>query len=226
MPTTVLLPDGVDGERFYAMPTIRYGGAYFGFLHHLQQEKMSVEVELVTSRDGFRWDRDPRRNKLIPVGHDTDWDKGMVYAADRVIENGDEWWLYYSGHSDYHVADGGGWGSVGLLRFRKEGFVSVRADQSGRTSFLVTRPFRWPGGDLVINSDARGGSVAVRVTDIRRDPIGKFSYDDCSVFGGDSIRHRIEWKSADMRTLKGQLIRLEFRFVHADLFAFLAADRL
>ena len=38
MPTTVILPDEGDAERFYAMPTFRYGGIYFGFLHHLQQK--------------------------------------------------------------------------------------------------------------------------------------------------------------------------------------------
>ena len=147
MPTTVLVPDEADAERFYAMPAFRYGGVYFGFLHHLRQEPMTVEVELVTSRDGFRWDRSRGGRKMIPVGTSTAWDKGMVYAADRVIENGDEWWIYYSGHNDYHH-DGSGWGSVGLLRFRKEGFISVRADKNGRDSSRSAA-----GGTRAANSD-------------------------------------------------------------------------
>ncbi len=224
MPTTVLLPDAGDADRFYAMPTFRYGGVYFGFLHHLRQVPMSVEVELVTSRDGFNWRRSASGQKLIPVGTDTEWDRGMVYAADRVIENGDEWWLYYSGHGDYHN-EHHSWGSVGLLRFRKEGFVSVRADSEGRTSYLVTRPFRWPGGDLVINADTRGGQVAVRVTDVRRDPLGELSYENCVPFRGDATRHQMEWRSGAIHELKGQIVRLEFRFVRADLYGFVAARR-
>ena len=224
MPTTVILPDAGDAERFYAMPTFRYGGIYFGFLHHLQQKPMTVEVELGTSRDGFRWDRSPTRAKIIAVGEPPAWDHGMVYSADRVIENGDEWWLYYSGHNDYHD-EGDGYGSVGLLRFRKEGFISVRADEEGGDSYLVTRPFRWPGGDLVVNADASGGHLAVRVTDFRREQIGEFSYDDCEVFRGDSVRHRMKCKTVDIRDLKGQLVRLEFRFVKADLYAFVAQER-
>jgi hypothetical protein len=44
-------------------------------------------------------------------------------------------------------------------------------------------------------------------------------------FQGSGIRHLVTWKSAKTANLKGKLIRLEFKFRNADLFAFIAGDR-
>ena len=222
MPDTVLLPDGDDKGRFYSMPTFRYGGLYWGMLTQFWEEPQKIEVELVWSRDGFHWNRAPGRPMLIPVGEDGAWDDGMVFAADRVIERNEEWWLYYTGHDGYHDSRDRT-GSVGLIKFRKEGFVSVSADSRGKESFIVTRPLLWPGGELIINADAGGGYVKAAITDVQRQPYEGFGYDDCLPFEGDSVRHTVSWKNAKMDALKGKLVRIEFAFKHADLYAFLAA---
>jgi hypothetical protein len=79
-----------------------------------------------------------------------------------------------------------------------------------------------PGGELVINADTSNGYVKVAVTDVRRRLYEGFTYEDCVPFSGDAIRHTVEWKGARMDSLKGKLVRLEFAFKHADLFAFVA----
>lgn len=109
------------------------------------------------------------------------------------------------------------------MKFRKKGFVSFQADATGQRSYVVTRPLKWLGGDLVINADAAGGDVRVRVVDAWRRPIEGFDYDACVPLEGDAVRHGVSWASADLDTLAGTVIRLEFSFQHADLFAFLAA---
>ena len=106
MPDTVLIPDGDDAGRFYSMPTFLYGGVYWGMLAQFSEAPQKIEVELVWSRDGFRWERAPGRPMFIPVGEQGVWDDGMIFAADRVIERDDEWWLYYSGHDGYHDEKG------------------------------------------------------------------------------------------------------------------------
>ena len=226
---TVLIPDGDDAGRFYSMPTFRYGGVYFGMLEQFGEDPQDMEVELVWSRDGFHWERAPGRPMLIPLGPDGTWDDGMIFAADRVIERGDEWWLYYSGYDGYHDSR---WrdASIGLIRFRKEGFVSIRADTQGQESYVITRPILWPGGELVINADAESASkawiskgyVKVAVSDLRRKLYEGFTYDDSVPFNGDAVRHTMKWKNAHLDTLKGKLVRLEFALKHADLFAFIA----
>ncbi len=221
MPSSVLIPDEDDSERFYGMPAFRYGGVYHGFLQHFYENPQKIEVELVFSRDGFNWTRLPGHPKLISVGEEGEWDSGMVATGDKVIEKGDEWWLYYSGYSGYHD-ETDRQSCIGLLRFRKEGFVSIHAGD--RTSYLLTKPIRWPGGGLEVNAKADGGYVRFRVTDQRRRTIEGFGYEDCSEFTGDEVRHAVEWDSAEMADLAGKIIRLEFKFRNADIYSFVPSS--
>ncbi len=218
MPTSVLLPDAGDGHRFYGLPCFRYGGVSWGFLHHLYEDPQTMDVELVFSRDGHDWKRAPREERLLPLGDDGCWDGGMILSSDRVVEAGDEWRIYYSGHPSPHDTPDQ-LGSIGVAILRKEGFVSVRA----RTldSYVLTRPLSWPGGHLAINAVAKG-SLQVRVTDLQRATIDGFAFDDCVPFTGDSLRHKIRWREKVLSSLAGLQIQLEFKFRQADLFSFVA----
>jgi len=219
---TVIIPDDNDAGRFYGMPTFYYGGVYWGMLQQFAEQPETIEVELVWSRDGFHWQHEPGRSMLIPIGKDGTWDDGMILTAGKIIERNDQWWLYYSGHDGYHDSKGRQ-AKVGLIKFRKEGFVSIRADIRGRKSYIITRPILWPGGELVINTDASKGYVKVAVTDVHRKLCEGFNYEDCVPFTGDNVRHKLMWKNTRMSKLKGKLIRLEFEFKNADIYAFLAA---
>ena len=221
MPVSVLLPDREDAKRFYGMPTFIYGDVYWGFLQQFDEDPQSIEIDLVFSRNGLDWSYLPGRPHLLPVGVPGTWDSGMIFTADRVLERDDEWWLYYSGHNGYHDARDRQ-AAIGLARFRKEGFVSLRAGIE--ESYVVTRPIRWPGGQLAINARTEDGIVQVRVTDLRRNTIEGFDHTVCEPFRGDNVRHPVTWREADIADLKGHLIRLEFRFRNADLFAFVATD--
>ena len=224
MPVSVIIPDQGDGMRFYALPTFRYGGIYWGMLQHLNEGPQSMETELVTSRDGLNWNRPgtSRTGKphLIAVGEPGTWDCGMVMSSDRIIEVGDEWWLYYAGYDGYHDSYERTAG-IGLMKLRREGFISVRAGDSD--SYLLTRPFHWPGGELSVNINASKGFLQARVTDQRRNTIDGFDYASSRSFEGDATRHRITWENGVINRLEGQLIRLELKFRNADLYSFTAA---
>ena len=222
MPVSVLIPDQGDAQRFYGMPTFRYGGLYWGMLQQFDENPQTLQIELVFSRDGIHWQRLPHRPLWLPVGAPGSWDSGMVITGDRLIERDDEWWLYYSAWNGYHDDDEVRQSGIGLARLRKEGFLSVRAGDL--ESYLLTRPFHWPGGRLSVNADASSGSVEVRVTDLRRSQVAGFSSADGIPLRADSVRHQVAWKEADIASLKGQLIRLEFKFTRADLFAFIACE--
>ena len=222
LPIPVMIPDGEDDGRFYNMPVFRYGGVYLGFVSQFAVEPQSIDVELVYSRDGFDWHRLPGERRIIPLGPDGAWDDGMVFSADRILEVGDEWWLYYTGHDGFHDSDNRE-GALGLIKFGKERLVSIQADKTGKESFVITRPILWPGGDLVANCDAEGGSMTVAITDPWREPYEGFEFENCVPLKGDEVRHRVMWKDADMDSLKGKYVRLEFRFQDADLYAFLAS---
>ena len=221
MPSAVLIPDGDDYERFYGMPTFEYGGIYFGMLQQFRENPQIIEVELMISRDTIHWDHLPGRPKIIPVGKPGTWDGGMTFSADKIIEVGDEWRLYYTGHNGYHDTKGRV-GAIGYLEFGKERLVAISSDREGKESYVVTRPMVWPGGDLLVNADASNGSMEFQITDLYRKPYKGFQYTDSVPFHEDGIRHKAAWKSADMKSLKDKTVRLEFKMQNADLFAFVA----
>lgn len=223
LPVPVLIPDGEDDGRFYNMTVFRYGGVHLGFLSQFAETPQKIDVELVYSRDGFDWKRLPGDRRIIPVGAEGSWDDGMTFAADRIVEVGDEWRLYYTGHDGYHDSQDRN-GSLGLVRFGRERLVSIRADSSGKLSYVVTRPILWPGGELVLNADAEGGSLRVAVTDAWRRPHSGFAFEDAIPFERDETRHRVVWKDRKLDDMKGQYVRIEIEFRNADLFAFMAGD--
>ena len=65
--------------------------------------------------------------------------------------------------------------------------------------------------------------MTVAITDPCREPYEGFEFENCVPLKGDEVRHRMNWKDADMNSLKGKYVRLEFRFQDADLYAFLAS---
>ena len=88
---------------------------------------------------------------------------------------------------------------------------------------MTTKPFTPDGGQtLVINADASGrdGHVLVELLDADKEPMAKFSRDDCDALNGDKIRHTVTWGgSSDLSTLKGKAVRLRFYLKEAKLFS-------
>jgi hypothetical protein len=220
----ILLPDALDYAdgytRLYLMPTVRYAGIYWGYLGRLRQDLTAMDTQLATSRDGRDFQRLPDRPKLLEVGPEGAWDHGMVLVYPGWVEVGDEWWIYYRGDDRDH-RDSPRNSAVGLLKLRKEGFVSMRGPSGG--GVVVTRQIRWPGGGLLVNADAHAGELKVRISGERRQPLPGFDYADCATFTGDSIAHKIAWKDQSLDALKGEVIRLEFMIKNADLYSFRAS---
>ncbi len=135
---------------------------------------------------------------------------------------GDEWWLYYAGSDGPHSSRERLHG-IGLAKVRKEGFLSMRGPDNG--GVIVTRQLVWPGGDLVLNADARGGEIRVRVSDARRQTMADFNYDACSPLTGSGVAQQVAWKNKSLHALAGQAIRLEFLVTKADLYSFRATGR-
>lgn len=223
-PQTILVPDEMDAKAnfnfFYGMPVRYHAGIYWGFLWPFKMNT-DIHTELAWSRDGIQFHRLPDRPKLIERGKEGTWDDGMVFGGYQWIEMGDEWWMYYAGWDGPHGVSERTPG-IGLIKMRKEGFISMRGPRGG--GVLCTRKLKWPGGKLLINADARQGEVKVRVTDAKRKVVPGFDYDDCVTFTGDSVSQQIQWKSKSVSDLKDRIIRFEFYLKEADLYTFRSAN--
>jgi hypothetical protein len=200
------------------MPVRYYGGVFWGGLWRFRFND-EIHTHLTFSRDGVRFDRLPERPKFLAIGNDGAWDDGMVFGSMDWVEVGDEWWFYYSGYDGPHGTSERA-GQIGLAKLRREGFISMRGPAGG--GVLVSRPIRWPGGDLVVNADASAGELRVRVADASRKPRDGFNYDDCTPFTADAVRGTIRWGDRSLDALKGEVVRLEFHLKDADLYTFLA----
>ena len=238
--------DPVGSRDFYTLEVMPYEGGHVGFTSvyhnmfgvapaamdsgHAQSPWMDrVDVQLLWSRNGERFQRVGERRVFIPNGPAGSWDEDLVYAVHNGIVRKDlgEIWIYYEGFSGHH------WfqkrqehqrGQVGLAILRLDGFVSVTGQGA-----LTTRPLRFRGTGLKINATGVDkyvgpgyGTVRTELLDAETgQALPGFSKEDSDPFSGDEIGHRVTWKGkANLRGLQGKPIQLRFHLDKAKLFAF------
>jgi hypothetical protein len=201
-----------------------------------------VDAQLVFSRNGVTWQRvlkdgaitasQLRENRdwkhaaeeatFLPCGEfKRDWDWGQIYPHHPPLVVGDEIRFYYTGISGRHwhtyhkdEPDHG----VGLATLRLDGFVSVEAEQEGT---LTTKTLVFLGDTIVVNADARGGSLVVEALDADGKVLDGFARSDCAPITTDGIRHVVTWKgNPDCQLLQARPIKLRLYLKHAKLYSF------
>ena len=232
----IMKPDENDtlGHRqFYNMEWMPYENVFIGFLSVYHTDNLNrppeqkgddtVDVQLTFSRDNRHWERVGNRETFLATGATPgSYDHGMVWnILQHPIVVGDEIWIYYNGTCGKHGAlvRGEKWGGViALAKLRRDGFVSIDATQTG---VLTTKRLRMAGEKLVVNADARGGSIQVELLDATGSPIPGFTKDEADPINMDDVQHMATWKgSGDVRSLQGQPIVLKFYLTHSRLFSF------
>ncbi|QDU00137.1 hypothetical protein [Gimesia aquarii] len=223
-PQNILVPDELDNSNqfnfFYGMPVRYHAGIFWGALWPF---KMNTDIvtELAFSRDGVQFERLASRPQLIALGKEDSWDDGMVFG-NHWIEVGDEWWFYYAAFDGPHGDSSDRKPGIGLATTKKERLISLHGPRDG--GVIITRKINWRGEKLILNANASQGEIKVRVSDAKRRVLDGFDYDDCVPCNSDNVRHEIHWKKQSIGSLKGQIIRLEFLLLNADLFTFRADE--
>jgi len=103
-PVTILEPDAEDPPdvQFYWLTPFHRQSDYGGllFCHHTGNQ--SMDIQLVTSDDGWLWQRANNRQPILPVGAPGGFDCGMVTTiAPPVLWHGTTF-LYYAGRATVH----------------------------------------------------------------------------------------------------------------------------
>ena len=89
------------------------------------------------------------------------------------------------------------------------------------TGTLTTKPLAMTGDQLVINADAKEGSIRVEILNEDNLPIAGFSKEDAVPVDKDAIRQTVRWKQgSDVSPLAGKTISLRFYLDRSRLFAF------
>lgn len=127
-PITVLEPDGDDPHdlQFYWLtPYRRPGGGYKGLLSCHHTDDQTMDIQLVSSNDGWNWNRSLDRKTLLGTGPQGSFDCGIVIAWPQPLLWREQWLVFYHGRPTVHdhryrfpedegVAPAGG---IGLARF-------------------------------------------------------------------------------------------------------------
>ena len=179
------------------------------------------------------WSRQAKAATFLPYGKmNKDWDWGYItpyYTPEPIIVN-DQIHFFYSGSNAKHWWTWTGdppkkdpnakppTKGVGLATLRRDGFVSINADEKGGT--MTTRALLFLGDGLVLNADAKGGQITVEALDADGKPIPGFGLEASQPLTTDSIRHSLAWKGhKDLHQLQGKPIRLRFHMKNARMFS-------
>ena len=189
----------------------------------------TMDVQLMTSRDGIQFNRTPRRRPFLGLGPEGSFWSKNIYPASEVIRVGDELWIYFAGSDQSHdeqmatPSDG----AFGRAVLRLDGFIS--ADSAYTGGELTTKPMVFAGNQLQVNVDtSAGGTVQVEIQDEAGKSIDGFTASDADEINGNYIRKVVTWNHiSDVSSLARKPIRLRFVMRDTKLysFQFRTADR-
>jgi hypothetical protein len=131
-------------------------------------------------------------------------------------------------------------GAIGLTTLREDGFVSLYASDS--PGWVETPAVRWPGGDLLLNLDARAditshprrctGELRVEVRDHRGKPKPGYTFTECAPLSmnseGMGRRNQVpvRWQDGkSLAALRGRIVQLAIRMRECHLYSFRAGGK-
>jgi hypothetical protein len=203
-----------------------YGDRYLGFLtyfvRYLRDPRLTIQ--LLTSRDGERWQRTRAEKPLIGSGSAGDVDRYTIMITGAPpIRVGDRLHIYYRAMANRHTPyegkdttlEGGG---ICLATLRADGFASVESGYEGGS--VTTKPFLFQGSSLRVNAKANFGQITVEVLDDKRNPIAGFTREECAPARADSTDQHIQWAKSSISSLRGKPIRLRFEVRNARLYSY------
>lgn len=222
-------------HHFYSFSAQKHpSGLYLAWPHMFSQTgAQPISPNFAWSRDCNTWLRAPDRIDFLPRGSVGQWDVGMTFLASAgYLEDGDDWLWYYPGWDGGHDVPGRTPGEdpdppnnrtvrTGLAITRRDRIAAFEGPAGG--AFTSSRPMRVPDNcDLFLNVDPRiasgGKPILARImSESRRDPsvpaqygaLTGFAFANCTPIETDSTRLTVSWPGADVRSLAGQVIRLE-----------------
>lgn len=226
--------DNLD-EMHYGMAQFRAGRQHLGTLGIFRHADNEMEVRLMHSRDGVRWQPADRAAPFLAPRGPGHWDAHLVSIVSPPIPVGDELWFYHggaSGHHDYWMSGSEGLDhpearapgevrfGLGLAVLRRDGFCSLDTGDV-RAGALGIRPVRSAGTRLRINARCRdGGSIRVGALAPEGGALEGCSVEACDPFTGDDVAHTVTWSGSEEIPGAGRFRRLVFHLERAEIFSF------
>lgn len=236
MPRAAIIPDLVDEEwaegrdghftQFYGMPIVRYESMVLAFLQVFRctdgenSIEGTIDIQLVSSRDGRHWQRVGDRRAIIERGEEGDWDWGIVRTGNSFVLDGDEIRAYYNGSNHSHAGRTPSGepktGAIGYVTWPRDRFVGIEAGRGGGEVRLTAQQ---ACGQLHVNADAAGGFLAVELA-ADGGQVPGFGAATCVPMTTDSLDHVVQWDGERCPTqLGGRPVDVVVRLTDAELFS-------
>jgi len=246
-PTLILTTDEHDGalHEFHTSPVFKYGDLYLSLNQLMDRAAGTVDLELMFSRDGLRWNRSLRGQTVIPRG------KGPVFDASALASNAspivvDDEIRFYYGAYRYSMTGGiSRWptrqtigstdyiSGVGYAWTRRDRFVAIAPDpripvkaNSQKTNTtntvcnLTLRATDLTGvKKLLVNADASKGTVRVEIFNEDGYRLRGFTQEDALPLTGDGLDLEAAWKTKSLHDLPAGRYQIRVHLDGAELFA-------
>ena len=233
-------PRGLTRMDFYGPNVSKYDGipdayialpnAYYHWKFDLTRKSRrgkpiqlpsTLDVQLMTSRDGIRWSRTPERRPFIRLGPKGSFWSSTLWPA-NVLAVGDEVWIYFAGldvsHKEQSLLKSDGARTRAILRL--DGFLSADAAYTGGE--LTTRPLLFNGDRLQLNlATGAGGVLRLEILDGNGKPVPGFTLEQADEINGNYIRVMASWRrSSELGPLAGKPVKLRFVMRDTKLYSF------
>ena len=235
---TIFKTDAEDGYPWtqpYGLSVTPYGDQLIGILWLIRLDRVDgnnslgdMEVQLVVSRDGRKWNRVTERAIFLEPTPGS-WDQGRLWPGTTMFVKDNRIYIYYSGTDTRHGS--GNWGSpsIGLATLPEDRFMALCPDKSTRAGILETRPLLLSGKQLLVNADINGNSLQVELLNAKGGVIESFDRSRSRLIIHDELRYRVVWiDKSGYKSLQNapQDIPLAIRFILGEgaLYAFSVVD--
>ena len=208
-PMEVFRPDEEDGApdtQLQQLAVSLYEGIYVGFVTMFRISQYVVEPggrhidegiqvdasQLITSRDGVRFDRVGDRARVFepaPKGYGATGYR----LAPHVLVHDDEIRIYLSSNR----SRAGRWKGleIGLATLPKDRFVALLPERLREPALVELTPMRYGDKALWLNASiGKVGRVRAELADMGGATLPGFSKEDAVVLTGDNLRHPLRWQ--------------------------------
>jgi len=176
------------------------------------------DAVLMTSRGGRVYDRSFMEAFIRPGVGLENWVSRSNYPALNIVQTGPaEMSLYVNQNYAQPTA------ALHRYSMRLDGLASLRAGRAG--GVVTTRPLTFEGDRLELNlSTSAAGGVRVELQREDGTPYEGYALADCVEQIGNELDRVVTWRregarTSDVSALAGEVVRLRFHLVDADLFA-------
>lgn len=198
----------------------------------------AMHIELMTSRDGLRWDR-PFREVPFIDGAQQDFSNGGIFTNTTPVALDDQIRFYYGGYNSGAIGGGAkltsdtqqsgvGFASIPLDRFAGVRPVARSAQSTLKKPLehvgqITLKPRSLAGvSEILLNADATGEGAQVRVEILDEDGyrMRGFAKDDAvPLTGEDTLAHKVAWKDASLKDLPPGIYHVRIHLEKASAFA-------